>query len=68
MTNEEKDKFVDTFVAKYSLLPHQIKILKDMLSMDVGRVYIVLPRLNGRTMLKKLYYQILSKIKEEELK
>lgn len=68
MTKEEKNKFVDEFATKYNLLPYQVEILKTMIDMDTKRVCIVLPRLSGRTMLKKLYYEILSEIEKEELK
>ena len=67
MTTEQKHKIIDEMAIEYSLYPHQVDILKRISELD-GRVgFIVLARSNGRTMLKKAYTEMMSRIAEEEL-
>ena len=65
---EKKAKLLDYIIKDMGLLPYQIEILNKILDMDKDREFIILPRLNGRDMIKKAYYEIAKMLKEEELK
>ena len=68
MTTEQKHKIIDKMAVEFSLYPYQVGILKQILEFDSKPVYVVMARLNGRTMFKKMYYEMMNRIAEEELK
>ena len=63
----QKHKIIDEMAVEYGLYPHQVDILKQILEFDSKPVYIVMARSNGRTMLKKAYYEMMSRIESEEV-
>ena len=67
MTTEQKHKIIDEMAVEYGLYPRQVEILKQILEFDSKPVYVMMDRLNGRTMLKKAYCEMMNRIKEEEL-
>ena len=68
MTTEQKHKIIDEIAVEFSLYPHQVDILKQVIEFDNKSVYVMMGRSNGRTMLKKAYYEMMDRIVEEELK
>ena len=68
MTTEQKHKIIDEMAIEFSLYQYQVEILKQILEFDSKPVYVVMARLNGRTMFKKMYYEMMNRIAEEELK
>ena len=63
-----KHKIIDEMAVEFSLYPHQVDILKQVAELDGQFGFMVLARSNGRTMLKKAYYEMMDRIAEEELK
>ena len=68
MTTEQKHKIIDEMAIEFSLYQYQVEILKQILEFDSKPVYVVMARLNGRTMFKKMHYEMMNRIAEEELK
>ena len=68
MTTEQKHKIIDEMAVEFSLYPYQVEILKRISELDDQLVFITLARSNGRTMLKKAYYEMMNRIAEDELK
>ena len=67
MTTEQKHKIIDEMAIEYSLYPHQVEILKQVAELDGQVGFMVLARSNGRTMLKKAYTEMMSRIVKDEL-
>lgn len=63
---EKKAKLLDYIIKDMGLLPYQVEILNTILDMDKDREFIILPRLNGRDMIKKAYCEIIKRLNEEE--
>ena len=63
-----KHKIIDEVAVEYGLSPQQVKMLKQVIEFDNKSIYVMMARSNGRTMLKKAYYEMMDRIAEEELK